>query len=73
MVAVNRDCCDDIDHAAMRDVDVFYMTGRALQTGARQRAATASLQRSEFESLRFFNCGSSGVPVVDVGAARRAA
>jgi hypothetical protein len=60
---------DHIDHVVMRDVDVFYMTGHALSAGARQRAATASLQRSEFNSLRFFNCGSSGVPVVDIGAA----
>jgi hypothetical protein len=56
---------DRADHVVMQDVDVFYMTGRALLSGAPQRTSTAYIRQSRFDSLRFFNCGSAGVPVVD--------
>jgi pectate lyase-like protein len=59
---------DRAEHVLMQDVDVFYMTGRAFYSGAVQRAALAFLGKSRLDSLRFFNCGSPGVPVVDIGA-----
>jgi Pectate lyase superfamily protein len=56
------------DHAArvvMQNVDVFYMTGSALHSGVTQRTSQASMTRSQFYSLRFFNCGSAGIATVD--------
>jgi hypothetical protein len=44
---------------------VFYMTGSALHSGVTQRTSQASMTRSRFDSLRFFNCGSAGIATVD--------
>jgi hypothetical protein len=56
---------DRAGRVLMQDVDVFYMTGRALYSGVSQRTSQSYIARSEFYSLRFFNCGSAGVAVVD--------
>lgn len=59
---------DRAEHVLMRDVDVFYMTGRALYSGVSQRMPLSYLSESRFDSLRFFQCGSPGVPAVEIGA-----
>jgi hypothetical protein len=56
---------DRADRVFMRNVDVFYMTGRALYSGVSQRTSQAYMTRSRFDSLRFFNCGSAGMATVD--------
>jgi Pectate lyase superfamily protein len=56
---------DRADRVLMQNVDVFYMTGRALYSGVSQRAPQAYMTRSSFYSLRFFNCGSAGIATVD--------
>jgi hypothetical protein len=47
---------DRADRVLMQNVDVFYMTGSALHSGVTQRTSQASMTRSQFYSLRFFNC-----------------
>jgi len=59
---------DRADRVLMQNVDVFYMTGSALHSGVSQRTSQASMTRSQFYSLRFFNCGSAGMAVVDFNA-----
>jgi hypothetical protein len=56
---------DRADRVLMQNVDVFYMTGRALYSGVSQRTSQAYMTRSSFDSLRFFNCGSAGIATVD--------
>jgi hypothetical protein len=56
---------DRADRVLMRNVDVFYMTGRALYSGVSQRTSQSYMTRSRFYSLRFFNCGSAGIATVD--------
>lgn len=56
---------DRADRVLMQNVDVFYMTGSALHSGVSQRTPQASMTRSQFYSLRFFNCGSAGIAIVD--------
>lgn len=56
---------DRADRVLMRDVDVFYMTGSALRSGVTQRTSKSSITQSGFYSLRFFNCGSAGIAIVD--------
>jgi hypothetical protein len=56
---------DRADRILMQNVDVFYMTGSALHSGVTQRTPQASMTRSQFYSLRFFNCGSAGIATVD--------
>jgi hypothetical protein len=56
---------DHADRVLMQNVDVSYMTGRALYSGVSQRTAQAYMTRSQFYSLRFFNCGSAGIATVD--------
>ena len=56
---------DRADRVLMQNVDVFYMTGSALHSGVTQRTPQASMTRSQFYSLRFFNCGSAGMATVD--------
>jgi hypothetical protein len=56
---------DRADRVLMRNVDVFYMTGRALYSGVSQRTSQSYMTRSWFYSLRFFNCGSAGIATVD--------
>jgi hypothetical protein len=56
---------DRADRVVMRNVDVFYMTGRALYSGVSQRTSQAYMTSSSFDSMRFFNCGSAGVATVD--------
>jgi hypothetical protein len=56
---------DRADRVLMQNVDVFYMTGRALYSGVSQRTSQSYMTRSQFYSLRFFNCGSAGIATVD--------
>jgi Pectate lyase superfamily protein len=56
---------DHADRVLMQNVDVFYMAGSALHSGVTQRTPQASMTRSQFYSLRFFNCGSAGMATVD--------
>jgi hypothetical protein len=56
---------DRVDGVVMTNVDVFYMTGRALSSGFPRRTAAASLTEARFDGLRFFNCASPGIPAVD--------
>ena len=56
---------DRADHVLMQNVDVFYMTGRALYSGVSRRTSQAYMTRSSFYSLRFFNCGGAGIATVD--------
>jgi hypothetical protein len=56
---------DHADRVLMRNVDVFYLTGRALYSGVSQRTSQSYMTRSSFYSLRFFNCGSAGIATVD--------
>ena len=56
---------DRADRVLVQNVDIFYMTGSALHSGVTQRTPQASMTRSQFYSLRFFNCGSAGIATVD--------
>jgi hypothetical protein len=56
---------DRANHVLMQNVDVFYITGRALYSGVSQGTSQAYMTRSQFYSLRFFNCGSAGIATVD--------
>jgi hypothetical protein len=56
---------DRADYVYMHDVDVMYLKGRCLYSGAPKRVSEASMRESRFDSIRFFNCGDVDAPVVE--------
>jgi len=56
---------DRNDQVFMDNVDVIDLHGRALYSGITKRTPQAYLRESHMRSLRFFNDGAPGVPVVE--------
>ncbi len=56
---------DRNDEVFMDDVDVWYLHGRALYSGVTRNASQAYMRESHLRSLRFFEDGAPGVPVVE--------
>lgn len=56
---------DRNDQLYMDDVDVWYLHGRALYSGVTKNAPQAYMRESHLRSLRFFEDGAPGVPVVE--------
>ena len=56
---------DRNDQVFMDDVDVLDLHGRALYSGVTKNAPQAYMRESHFRSLRFFNDGAVGVPVIE--------
>ena len=56
---------DRNDQVFMDDVDVENLPGRALYSGVTKHVPQAFMRESHMRSLRFFNDGAPGVPVVE--------
>jgi hypothetical protein len=60
---------DRIDNLFLDDVEIDNLPGRALYSGATRHAAQAYLRESHLRSLRFFDDGAPGIPVVEFSSA----
>jgi hypothetical protein len=58
---------DRNDMIYMRDVSVMKMNGRGLSVGVVQTVTQAYARESHFHDLRFFNCGTAALPVIEIG------
>lgn len=56
---------DRVDEVFMDDVSVTNLPGRALYSGATKHVNKAYMRESHLRSLRFFNDGALGAPVVE--------
>jgi hypothetical protein len=60
---------DRNDEVFLDDIEVINLHGRALYSGVTKNVAQAYLRESHFRSLRFFQDGAPGIPVVEFNSA----
>lgn len=59
---------DRNDHVLVRDVDIYYLSGSCLTTGATKNQTHAYVRESLFYNLRCFHTGTSSVAAVDISS-----
>ena len=59
---------DRDDFVSIRDVDMFYLSGVCLKTGATKNQSVAYTRESSFVNLRCFNSGTASEAAVDVSS-----
>ena len=57
---------DAADFVEMSDIFVQYWPGRVIWGGIMNQSTTACLRESIFSNLRFFNCGNTSAPVIEI-------
>jgi hypothetical protein len=59
---------DRVDELYMNDVQVNYLNGRCFHVGVLKNSTQAWMRESHLQNIRFFNCGATNAPVVDIGS-----
>jgi hypothetical protein len=57
---------DSADYVDMSDIMVEYWPGRVIWGGIMNQTTRGCIRESTFSHCRFFNCGSPGLPVIEI-------
>src|SRR5262249_12814977 len=59
---------DRVDELYVNDIQVNYLNGRCFYVGVLKNASQAYMRESHLQNIRFFDCGSSTAPVIELGS-----